>query len=275
MTKIAGRENGHGRILICLHGYGGSVLHWEKVSAELSKQFCVVTPNLSHVYMGREDLQFSKQIDLIAQYIQTQYPNQTVFLAGISYGGALAWGLASRYPDLVEKLVFINPMPPFASRHFAIPSLKFFFSLPLSLPVVYFFLASPLGKYFLRQAASVFRNLQATEDQDRIEKLRHRKLQFVAHILWKFSWLLRSEDWSYWEAQLKNWQHDCLLIYDRKDPLFTSEFYDGFAKKLASTNVVTTVDAGHISIVQQPKLIAGVMREYLLRHYYKEVPGYN
>jgi pimeloyl-ACP methyl ester carboxylesterase len=275
MAKVVGRENGHGRILICLHGYGGSALHWEKVSEELKGQFCVVMPNLSQLFMGRENLEFSKQIDLIAAYIKKQYPGQSVFLAGISYGGALAWGLASRYPELFDQVVFINPMPPFANRHFAIPSMRLFFSLGLSMKMVYFLLWSPLGKHFLRQAASVFRNLQGSEEQDRMERLRHRKLQFLTHILWKFSWLLSSEDWSYWEKQLQNWKHDCMLIYDRKDPLFTPEFYDDFAKKLASTNVVTTWDAGHISIVQQPKLIAGVMREYLLRNYYKEVPGYN
>ncbi len=275
MTKISAREKGQGKILICLHGYGGSVLHWEKVSEELSRQFRVVTPNLTNLFMGQENLSFSQQIDEVIQFIQIQYPGETVFLSGISYGGALAWGIASRCPELVDKVIFINPMPPWAQRYFAIPSLRWFFNIPLSRSVIFLFLSSPVGKYFLKGAANVFRNLQADERVGRIQKLHGKKRQFIAHMLWKFSWLLRTEKWNLWEARLKTWKHDSLLIYERRDPLFTSDFYDGFAKKLASENVVTTVDAGHISIVQQPKLIAGVMREYLLRDFYKQAEGYN
>ena len=275
MPPSLSTQLGQGKSLVCLHGYGGSALHWEKVSEELSRQFRVITPNLTHLYMGKEGLNFSQQIDEVAKFIQTQCPNEKIFLSGISYGGALAWGIASRYPALVEKVIFINPMPPAAQQYFAIASLKYFFSIPLPVTLIYFFLGSSLGKVFLNEVAQVFRNLQASEDDGRIEKLQGRKLQFVAQMLWKFSWILRKEKWKSWEQQLNHWQHDCLLIYDRKDPLFKSEFYDGFARKLAGTNVVTTMDAGHISIVQQPKLIAGAMREYLLRDFYKQAEGYN
>lgn len=280
MTKIASRERGSGKVLICLHGYGGSVLHWEKITEELSKVFKVVVPNLSHLFMGRDLFPFTKQIDLIADFIKenyfsgSNYKQEPIYLAGISYGGALAWGVTSRYPELVDKVVFINPMPPFAVKYFGIASLKLFFKIPIPVQGIYLFLASPFGKYFLKQAGSVFRNLQGDFEEQRIESLTGRKLQFVSYILWKFAWILRAEEWAYWEVKLKEWNRDCLLIYDRKDPLFNSDFYDSFAKILASTNVVTTQDAGHISIIQQPKLIAGAMREYLLRDHYEEAQGY-
>jgi pimeloyl-ACP methyl ester carboxylesterase len=269
MTKISYRERGSGKVLICLHGYGGSVLHWDKVAADLSQLFKVVTPNLTHLYLAKEQLTFSQQIDKIAEFIGNHFSEQPVFLAGISYGGALAWGISLRYPQLIEKVVFVNPMPPNPARFFSLPMLNWFFRLPLPPVAIHLFLASTVGKFFLQQAANIFRN------ETRIESLQGRKLQFVTHILWKFSWILRHENWRHWEEQLRNWTHPCLLIYDRKDPLFHFEYYDMFAKILESQNVVTTQDAGHISIVQQPKLIAGAMREYLLRDFYKQAQGYN
>lgn len=275
MTKIVSREKGQGKALICLHGFGGSVLDWDLVSDELSKLFKVVTLNLTHLYMGQEKLTFSNQIDLIADYINTHYPNQTVFLAGVSFGGALSWGLASRYPKLIDKIVLINPMPPRAARYMAQPLVRIFLSAHIPRLGIYFFLKSPFGKYFLKIVGGIFRNLQGPGEQERLDNLKGKKLKFISHILWKFAWLLRAEGWSFWEKQLRSWNHECMLIYDRKDPLFTPEFYDSFAKILASTNVVTTQDAGHISISQQPKLIAGAMREYLLRDFYKEAQGYN
>jgi len=273
VVKIAVREKGQGKVLICLHGYAGSVLHWEKIAEDLSRLFKVVTPNLTRVYMGEKRLSFSQQIDVLAQFIENQYPQQTVFLAGISYGGALAWGLASRYPHLVDKVVLINPMPPAANRYFAMRSLRWLFSRSIPVSAIYLLIASPFGKFFLQQAGKVFRNFQ--NEEDRLENLRGRKVQFISHILANFSWLLHNEDWAVWTEKLQTWSHNSMLIYDRKDPVFTSEFYDGFARTLAGTNVVTTQDAGHISILQQPKLIAGAMLEYLLRDFYKEADGYN
>lgn len=275
MVKIASREKGQGKVLVCLHGYAGTVHHWEQVCAELSQQFRVVVPNLTNLYMGIENLSFTQQIDRVADYVQEQFQGETIFLAGISYGGAIAWGLISRYPHLIDKVIFINPMPPFAHRHFVIPGLKLFCSLTIPVSIIYFFLKSPFGRVFLKQAARVFRNLQASTEENRIERLQGRKLKFIAQILWKFSWILRSEDWQKWENELAHWQKDCLLIHDLKDPLFHSHFYEEFAQRLEDTHVVNTVHAGHISIVQQPKLIAGAMREYLLRDFYKEAEGYN
>jgi pimeloyl-ACP methyl ester carboxylesterase len=275
MSKIVSREKGQGKILICLHGFGGSVLDWESISDELSKLFRVVTLNLTHLYMGQDKITFSNQIDEIAEFIQYHYPGESVFVAGVSFGGALSWGIASRYPKLMDKIVLINPMPPNATKYMAQPLVRLFLSLRIPRFGIYLFLNSPFGRYFLRLVAGIFRNLQGTGEQERLDNLKGKKLRFVSHILWKFSWLLRSENWNDWEKKLSTWNHECMLIYDRKDPLFTPHFYDSFAQTLASENVVTTQDAGHISISQQPKLIAGAMREYFLRDFYKEAEGYN
>jgi len=275
MTKISYRAKGEGKVLICLHGYAGSVLHWDPVTETLAKQFQVVTPNLTHLYMGKKQLHFSEQINELASFIKENFPEQKVSLAGISYGGALSWGLTLMYPELIDKVIFVNPMPPNPAKYFALPSLNIFFRIPLPLMFVYFFLSLPVGKFFLKEAANIFRNLQGDFEEQRIETMRGRKLQFISHILWNFSWILRNENWQAWKMKLKNWNHDCLLIYDKKDPLFDFHFYDHFSQIISSTNVVTTQGAGHISTTQQSKLIAGAIREYLLRDYYKDVVGYN
>jgi len=275
MAKISYRIKGEGKILICLHGYAGSVLHWDAVAESLAKQFQVVIPNLTHLYAGQEQFGFSRQIDELANFIQENFPNQKISLAGISYGGALSWGLALKYPELIDKVVFVNPMPPNPAKYFAMASLNVFFRIPLSVKMVYLFLSLPVGKYFLKEAAGVFRNLQGDFEEHRIESMRGRKLQFMSHVLWKFSWILRKEKWDMWEQKLQAWSHDCLLIYDKKDPLFHFHFYDQFSKIISSTNVVTTQGAGHISVKQESKLIAGAIREYLLRDYYQDAEGYN
>lgn len=130
--------------------------------------------------------------------------------------------------------------------------------------MVFFFLSMSIGKNFLKEAAGVFRNLQGETGEQRIESIKGRKLQFISHILWNFSWILRKENWQEWEMKLQAWNHECLLIYDKKDPLFHVEFWT-VSKIILSQNVVTTQGAGHISTTQESKLIAGAIREYLLR----------
>src|SRR5690349_5061280 len=108
-TKIAFREVGEGPILILLHGYAGSVLHWDPIVARLKSHYRVVTPNLTHLFMGKSPLTFSEQIDVFAKFIETHFPNQKVHLTGISYGAAISWGVAIQHPHLVDRTVFINP----------------------------------------------------------------------------------------------------------------------------------------------------------------------
>lgn len=91
----------------------------DAVAETLSKQFQVITPNLTHLYMGIKQFHFSQQLDELAKFIRETFPNQKVCLAGISYGGALSWGLALKYPQLIDKVVFVNPMPPNPAKYFA------------------------------------------------------------------------------------------------------------------------------------------------------------
>ena len=266
MSKIAFRERGSGSVLICLHGYAGNALQWDGVANQLENNFKVVIPNLSHLTMGKENITFSDQVELIATFIKTNYPNQIVSLAGISFGGSLTWALASRYPDLVDKVIFINPMPPDPKGSFALLYLKIFFEFTIKAPIIYIFLNSFIGKLFLKKVAFVFRNLQGEFENERVSNLQGRKLQFVAHLLYKFAWIINNERWSLWRYKLEFWTHDCLLIYDVRDPLFRESFYLKFSQTLACENVVQTQNAGHISIVQEPRLIAGAIREFLLRN---------
>jgi pimeloyl-ACP methyl ester carboxylesterase len=109
-TKIAFRESGSGHPLLLLHGYAGSVLHWDHVVAGIGNHYQVIVPNLTHVFMGRNALTFSEQIEILAKFIKLNFPNKKIHLAGISYGGALVWGIALKYPELIAAW---NVAPPF------------------------------------------------------------------------------------------------------------------------------------------------------------------
>lgn len=261
-AKIAFREVGEGPLLILLHGYAGSVLHWDPVVEKLKKNYRVIIPNLTHLYSGKVQWTFSEQIDIFAEFFRTYFPKQKAHWAGISYGGAVLWGLSLKYPELVEKTVFINPMPPAPVDHFQIPILKNIFRLPLNIQSIYVILRTPLGRFFLRRAAQVFRTERA-DFWDRVDNLHGRKLLLICHVIHKFSLILKAENWDIWKSRLETWTAPSLLIYDSEDPLFEPKTYQRFQELIGCDSIYELENAGHIAIEKQGDKIADVVAQYL------------
>lgn len=262
--KISSRRTGQGPILILLHGYAGSVLHWKPIAESLESDFSVVLVNYGHFYLGRSALSFSAQVDLLANWIEEHFPGQRVNLAGISFGGALVWGLGTKYPQLVAEAIFVNPMPPNPMKYFAMKSMRLFFHIPLSRAAVFIFLSTRLGAKFLRRCAEIFR-FQSEEEAERLTSVTGKKRIFIAHLFNNFAWILRSEKWQSWVQLLRGWSHQSLVIYDNQDPLFASSAYLSFAEMINCQNIVMIEKGGHVAILGQPKMIVDIMQSYLLK----------
>ncbi|MEN0058596.1 MAG: alpha/beta hydrolase [Bdellovibrio sp.] len=260
--KITYRERGQGPILILLHGYGGSIHHWEAVAESLALHYRVIIPNMSHVYLSTNKLFFTVQIEILAKFIRETFPGEQVRLGGLSYGGALSWGLTCQYPHLVQKTVLINPMLTHPVKNFLPKELKFFFSLPMSMKSIYVMLSTPMGRLFLKRAAQIFRD-ERSEGQGAVENLKGRKLQFVAHMIHHFSWVLRSEDWQFWHERLLNQGRMCRLIFDREDLLFNQDAYRRFASHMGCQDVIALTGAGHLAIKTRPDEISNLIKEFL------------
>ncbi|MEZ0393334.1 MAG: alpha/beta fold hydrolase [Pseudobdellovibrionaceae bacterium] len=261
-AKIAFREVGKGPVLILLHGYAGSVLHWDQVVQSLKSKNRLVIPNLSHLFMGKNPFTFSDQIEMFAGFIKENFPDQKVNLAGISYGGALVWGVALKHPELINQTVFINPMPPAPSDLFNVPVLKSFFRLPLNMRAIYMILRTPMGRFFLKRAAEVFR-LERAEHWERIHDLHGRKLLFVCHVIHNFAFILKNENWNAWKMRLESWTHPSLLIYDHEDPLFQPKTYHRFQDLIGCDITQEIHQAGHIAIQTKPQEIADLIENFL------------
>lgn len=271
-AKIVYREEGtSGPVLLLLHGYAGSVLHWQQIAQKLSKNFRVVVPSLTHLYMGREALTFSQQVDHFAHFLTQHVQGHPVHVVGTSYGGALAWGLSLKYPKLVDKVVLINPMPPDPLPRFAMPVLKFVFRWFFSPLLLALFLKTKMGKYFLHQASEVFR-VERADWWERVHQLEGRKLIFVTHIISRFSFILKNENWQSWVELFAKWNHQTCLIFDVQDPLFTENTYLDLKQTLEKSGLDKTGSqllclhlhqAGHLAIQTKPDEITKMIEEFL------------
>lgn len=261
--KIHAREVGQGPALILLHGFAGNVAHWDPLLERLQKKFTCVVLNYSHFYLSREALSFAEQVQEVGRWIQYHYPNQRVHMCGISFGAALVWGVALKFPELVERTIFINPMPPQPARFFAMTSMRMFFTVPVFRKSILFYLHTPIGKKFLSKCAQLFR-LRTQDNAERLTQLTGKKRLFIGHLFNNFAWILKNENWVKWHYKLESWVHNSLLIYDDMDPLFQAAAYEHFQDLLSCEETFVMRGTGHISILFEGEALALRIEAFLL-----------
>jgi pimeloyl-ACP methyl ester carboxylesterase len=112
-TDMAYLEVGHGPPLVCVHGALGDFRSWSAVLGPLSKRHRVIAVSLRHFFPehwnGVGDTYSIAQhvADLIAFIEQIEV--KPVDLMGHSRGGHIAFRAAQRRPDLLRKLVLVEP----------------------------------------------------------------------------------------------------------------------------------------------------------------------
>ncbi|HVE60445.1 MAG TPA: alpha/beta fold hydrolase, partial [Chitinophagaceae bacterium] len=111
--KMAYVEKGKGETIICIHGLGGNLSHWQKNISELSAKFHCIAVDLPGY--GHSDKSFSTdkdQLQFYADAIQNFLEKRNlkrVVLAGHSMGGQIATILALQQPHLISKLILVAP----------------------------------------------------------------------------------------------------------------------------------------------------------------------
>jgi len=153
-------DRGTGPIVVLLHGFPETHRSWDlQVPSLVDAGFRVITPDLRGYgstdrprrgyeldNLGRD---IAELIDVIAEPSQRtqsskvdgvdEGPTARVFLVGHDWGGAVAWHVATRYPEKLRKLVVLNCPHPVRMAEALLSDVDqlkrswymFFFQLPL------------------------------------------------------------------------------------------------------------------------------------------------
>lgn len=260
--KVSFREYGHGPILILLHGYGGSVMHWDPVVDQLKTRYRVVVPNMTHLYMSQDRLLFPVIVEKVRQFIEGHFPSTKVSVAGMSFGGAIAWGLALRHPHLIERVLLFNPLVADPVPKFLLPEVRYFFVMPMDRAAIVRAFGSPIGQAFLSRAGEIFRPGREQTSHP-VKDLVGRKLEFVAQMIAHFSWILRNEDWEHWESCMNECSVPILVAWAKDDQLFDPKYYFEFAEKIRSTHKATIDVGGHILTAEHSGWVVQQIQEFM------------
>lgn len=110
-----------GVLMLFLHGFPEFSLGWKKQIVFFAEQgFRVVAPdqrgyNLSSKPKGVKAYRIENLTADIVELIR-QLSDQKIILVGHDWGGGVAWEVAGRYPELIEKLIILN-MPHLKVMH--------------------------------------------------------------------------------------------------------------------------------------------------------------
>jgi pimeloyl-ACP methyl ester carboxylesterase len=115
--KVHYVRNGHGPLILFLHGFPEFWYAWKDQLAEFGRDHLAVAPdlrgfNLSEKPAALEEYQAAKIIEDIRQLALQLNGGKRFVLVAHDWGGALAWLFAIRHPELLDKLVIINAPHP-------------------------------------------------------------------------------------------------------------------------------------------------------------------
>ncbi|MFX0001130.1 MAG: alpha/beta fold hydrolase [Candidatus Hodarchaeota archaeon] len=106
-----------GKLIVFLHGFPQFWYMWRDQLIEFSKDYLAVAPdmrgyNLSSKPKGVEQYQLHHMVEDLRALVEEHFDRKKFILVGHDWGGAVAFPFASRYPELVEKLIIINAPHP-------------------------------------------------------------------------------------------------------------------------------------------------------------------
>lgn len=142
--KLHYMEEGSGEVVLLLHGFPEFWYSWRKQIPVLAEKFRVIAAdmrgyNLSDKPQGISNYSIDVLADDIAGLIRS-LGVERVNLVGHDWGGAVAWMVAAKYPELISRLAILNmPHPAEMRKAFFRFNLRqlmrsyyiFFFQLPV------------------------------------------------------------------------------------------------------------------------------------------------
>ncbi|MFY9343354.1 MAG: alpha/beta fold hydrolase [Planctomycetota bacterium] len=112
-TRIAYLDAGDGPPVLLVHGFGGSMWHWEYQQAALAPHFRVITLDLPGSGLSdKPDIAYTPEelVAFVCGFLDALGIHRAA-LVGNSMGAGLAIGMAVAHPERVDRLVLIGGLP--------------------------------------------------------------------------------------------------------------------------------------------------------------------
>ena len=255
------RVEGKGRPIVLIHGTGASLHTWDDWTLKLKENYQVIRMDLPAFGLTGPNKSGDYSIKQYTQFLEefvVKMKLDSMFLAGNSLGGNIAWNYASKNPEKVQKLILVDAS-----------------GLPTNKPQPWIFKMAKtpvLSKLFLyiTPRSIIEDNLkQVYEDDTKISDalitrfhdmaLREgNRKAFVDRAKIDFTTSEASK-----KEQLQNIQTPTLLIWGAKDTWIPLENGKRMDTLLPNSKLVVLQNSGHVPMEENPKESFKVLNDFL------------
>jgi pimeloyl-ACP methyl ester carboxylesterase len=263
-VRIHFLESGNARedspVLLMVHGWAGSAADWERLLSFLPSGLRAIAVDLPGCGLSdKPDAAYDMScfLDALRSFCEALGVSRMT-LAGHSMGGQIAVHFTSRFPDMVEKLILIDPY-----------GLKGEEGARLLLarlgPVVNLaFLLN--SRFFIERAmrANVLHDpppdlVRAAVEATAASVLGRASARAIARIT------KRIIDREYVEALLPGVSQETLLIWGGEDRLLSPRWADSYLSLLRRATLRLVAGAGHMPMFEAPEEVAALIADFIER----------
>lgn len=273
---------GQGRLILFVHGFPEFWYAWKDQLAEFGRDHLAVAPdmrgyNLSSKPEGVEHYEISHMVaDLRA--LAKSLGHERFTLVAHDWGGGVAWSLAMRHPECLEKLIIVNsPHPATFERELA--------HNPAQQAASQYMLFFRSSKAEAALSANNYAALVDTVMTAGLKKGHFTEADREAYIA---AWsqpgaLTGSLNWyraarigppTATDPRARSFEQDLasntvtvptLVIWGEKDKALVKENLDGLEQYVPDLTVRRIPDGSHWVVHEQPAVVAGYIREFIAR----------
>jgi pimeloyl-ACP methyl ester carboxylesterase len=269
-------QKGNGERIVFIHGYPFFAASWDKLLTHFSQSYHVVAPDnrgygLSAKPEGVENYTIDKLVEDVKALIEHLPGSQKVNLVGHDWGGLLAWAVAQKYPELVNKIVVINAPPYNVMLHMAANNEE-----QAKASDYMEKLKSPgIEKLFEQHGPEMlwrygFNKLYAGGDLDDEFKAAffaawQQPGAFTSAVNWyraNIPLFADINDSHYWPSKDARVTVPSLLIWSERESVFVPAMLDEIPKYVDDLSITIISDSGHSPFFDKTKEVSAAMQEF-------------
>ncbi len=258
--RVSGPLDGSRPIVVLIHSHFWTMRMWERWMQPLQGEFTLLRYDMtSHGLTGpdpSEDYSAERGADLLNGLMNALQIDK-VSLVGSSSGAAVAYTMASQFPDKVEKLVLMNApgMPKMKNKWVER-------GMPSWVGFMFYLLPKPLFKPFLEFAVvdkSLISDATVDEFHEMYRREGNRKAEF-----------LRMSRWQPYDMPkiLQGVTAPVLIQWGLQNQQLAYDDAEDFKQLLvnaAATQIIIYPDAAHVLPIEKPQASAEDVRQFLLQ----------
>jgi len=242
-------SKGGGPAVVFFHGPWG--LTWDPFLDELARSFTVYAPEHPGTTPGAPDeiYHLDGLWDLVVCYeeVLEGLGVESSAFVGHSFGAMVACEVAAAHPDRARRVALIDPLGFWRD---ADPITNWMLLNPAQLP----------GHIFRDPDGDAARRMFAPGDDEEAMLAARVRLTWAMGATGKFIWPIPDKGL---KKRIHRVKAPTLLIWGKEDRLVPSVYAEEFVRRLAGARVQTVDDAGHAPHLEQPEIVARMVRDFL------------